>query len=42
MIAGFPLAQGIKERIGLLRGYGNAIVPQAAAAFMTAYLEATA
>lgn len=26
----FPLAHGLSERVGLLRGYGNAIVPQAA------------
>jgi hypothetical protein len=25
--------------VGLLRGYGNAIVPQVAAAFIQAYLE---
>lgn len=37
----FPLAHGIPGRVGLLRGYGNAIVPQAAASFVTAYLEAT-
>lgn len=27
-------------RVGLLRGYGNAIVPQVAAEFVTAFLEA--
>ena len=37
----FPLAYGIPGRVGLLRGYGNAIVPQVAAHFVTAYLEAT-
>lgn len=37
----FPLAHGIPGRVGLLRGYGNAIVPQVAAFFVTAYLEAT-
>ena len=37
----FPLAHGIPGRVGLLRGYGNAIVPQVAAHFVTAYLEAT-
>lgn len=36
----FPLAHGVSGRVGLLRGYGNAIVPQVAAAFVTAYLEA--
>ena len=34
----FPLADGIQGRVGLLRGYGNAIVPQVAAEFITAYL----
>jgi DNA (cytosine-5)-methyltransferase 1 len=37
----FPLAHGIPGRVGLLRGYGNAIVPQVAAEFVTAYLEIT-
>lgn len=37
----FPLAHGVPGRVGLLRGYGNAIVPQVAAHFVTAYLEAT-
>lgn len=37
----FPLAHGIPGRVGLLRGYGNAIVPQVAAEFVIAYLEAT-
>lgn len=32
----FPLANGIPGRVGLLRGYGNAIVPQAAALFIRA------
>jgi DNA (cytosine-5)-methyltransferase 1 len=33
-----PLAHGIPGRVGLLRGYGNAIVPQVAAAFIESYL----
>jgi DNA (cytosine-5)-methyltransferase 1 len=33
-----PLAHGVPGRMGLLRGYGNAIVPQAAAAFIKAYI----
>lgn len=32
----FPLADGFPERVGLLRGYGNAIVPQLAAEFIKA------
>lgn len=35
----FPLAHGVSARVGRLRAYGNAIVPQAAAAFLTAFLE---
>jgi len=35
----FPLAHGVPGRVGLLRGYGNAIVPQVAAAFIQAYQE---
>lgn len=33
----FPLAHGIPARVGRLRGYGNAIVPQAAAEFIKAF-----
>jgi DNA (cytosine-5)-methyltransferase 1 len=33
-----PLAHGIPNRVDTLRGAGNAIVPQAAAAFIEAYL----
>lgn len=36
----FPLAHGIPGRVGLLRGYGNAIVPQVAAEFISAFYEA--
>jgi DNA (cytosine-5)-methyltransferase 1 len=35
----FPLADGIPGRMGLLRGYGNAIVPPLAAEFVIAFLE---
>ena len=35
----FPLAHWLSGRAGRLRGYGNAIVPQVAAAFIGAYLE---
>ena len=35
----FPLADGIPGRMGLLRGYGNAIVPPLAAEFVTAFLQ---
>ena len=35
----FPLAHGVANRVGKLRAYGNAIVPQAAATFVRAYLE---
>jgi DNA (cytosine-5)-methyltransferase 1 len=36
----FPLASGISNRVGRLRAYGNAIVPQAAAAFVSAFMAA--
>jgi DNA (cytosine-5)-methyltransferase 1 len=36
----FPLAHGVSGRVGLLRGYGNAIVPQLAAEFIKASIEA--
>lgn len=36
-----PLAHGLPARVGRLRGYGNAIVPQLAAEFITAYKELT-
>lgn len=35
-----PLAHGVPARVGKLRAYGNAIVPQVAAAFIRAALEA--
>jgi DNA (cytosine-5)-methyltransferase 1 len=34
-----PLAHGVSGRVGLLRGAGNAIVPQVAAEFIGAYLD---
>lgn len=37
----FPLANGFPERVGLLRGYGNAIVPQVAQAFIEAFVDVT-
>jgi DNA (cytosine-5)-methyltransferase 1 len=36
----FALAHGIPARVGRLRAYGNAIVPQVGAAFLRAYIEA--
>lgn len=38
----FPLAHGIPGRMGLLRGYGNAIVPQVAKEFIEAWKDARA
>jgi len=35
-----PLAHGVSNRVGRLRAYGNAIVPQVAAEFITAFREA--
>ncbi len=37
----FPLAHGPAARVGRLRGYGNAIVAQAAQAFIESVMEAT-
>jgi len=34
-----PLADGVSGRVGLLRGYGNAIVPRVAAEFVRAFME---
>ena len=35
-----PLATGLPDRVGRIRGFGNAIVPQLAATFIRAFLEA--
>lgn len=37
----FPLAHGVSARVGRLRGYGNAIVPQVAAEVIKAYTAVT-
>ena len=37
----FPLATGIKNRVGLLRGYGNSLTAPVAQTFIEAYLEVT-
>jgi DNA (cytosine-5)-methyltransferase 1 len=34
------LASGVPNRVGALRGAGNSIVPQVAADFIAAYLDA--
>jgi len=34
----FPLAHGVSDRVGKLRAYGNAIVPEVAATFIKAYI----
>jgi len=38
-VLGFPLSEGIRGRVSLLKGYGNAIVPQVAAEFIRAFYE---
>lgn len=40
-VLGFPLSEGIRGRVPLLKGYGNAIVPQVAAAFIQAAIAAS-
>lgn len=35
----FPLANGVPNRVGILRGAGNAIVPQVAAEIIKAYMD---
>lgn len=36
-----PLAVGAVNRVGRLKGYGNAIVPEAAVRFIRSFIEAT-
>jgi DNA (cytosine-5)-methyltransferase 1 len=36
---GFPLSHGIPGRVGRLRAYGNSIVPQVAAEFISAFMD---
>ena len=38
----FPLADGVSNRVGILRGAGNAIVPQVAAEVIAAYMSVEA
>jgi len=37
---GFPLSEGIRGRVGLLKGFGNAIVPQVASQFIKNAMQA--
>jgi hypothetical protein len=37
----FPTSETIHNRVVMLRGIGNSIVPQVAAAFVRAFMEAT-
>lgn len=37
--ATFPLADGVASRVGLLRGYGNAINAEVATGFIRAYID---
>lgn len=38
-MSGYPLARNVPNRVGMLRGYGNAIVPALAAQFIGAFME---